>query len=1120
MTIFHFAGHILDLRRGCFSRDGQQIELRPKSFALLCYLVEHAGRLVARDELFEALWPDVIVTDDSLARCVLEIRRALGDNGRAILKTVPKRGYVLATEIASPPIDAPAPRDDAVKAPCPVDELPPSEIKFVTLMRVQLVEAARLVAGLGPESAFARLKPSGEAMAQAIRHFGGIVLKEFGGGMLAVFGAPFARENHAILACHAALDLVERIAQLPRRDGDGSVQARVGLHSGSVLAIDPQAGLSAVYDLVGAPVLTVEAVQAAAGPDQVVACADCRRLAEGHVAFEPFGADAGAGPLYRIAGIGVLPSWPVRSKRAGSRFVGRAAETEALLRAGETSLAGRGQTFCLIGEPGVGKSRLVHEVVGTLQNSAWHLVEIACDPISEASPYGAVKALVGQCLTPPLNSTEPIAARIRSPALGLPPLWQTALQALLDLDIADPAWQTLQPQQRGRAMADAACAAIEAALRERPIILLVEDLHWLDPVSAPILARIAGLGARYRTLILLTGRPDARLDWCDRHGLARLRLQPLDETEGALLVDALLGTLPRLAALKQQILRHAGGVPLFIEEVCRELLDRHGPVEDWNSALRTALTADLGVPSTIQGVVAQRIDRLDKPDRAVLQLAATAGSDVTVGLLRAAGGWEEDDLRARLDTLDRAGLLVETALLPQHAFAFRHEILRRVAYDSMVEARRIALHSALLGALEAAASADQDDRSAVLCHHATSAGDWQRAYRYAGAVARRCVQRSAFTEAARYFETAIDTLDRQAYSTERECQAIDLRLETRSAFMPLGRLDRWLDLARSAEERALSIADDTRRIAAMTMRSAALNFCGAPPEAIAVGQEAVGLAGQLDCPGWLSYAEYNLGQAYFVAGRCREAERLLGHAYDRLTGPEAQAPPGTDLAAITLVCCVMKSVAHAGLGETEQAELFQRRAAAIAAESPRPYHEVASGYAAGVLHLARGDPAAAQAALETSLALARQWDVTLFGPIVACNLGIAHYEQGQLETACQVLEEARAAASAIRHASVVLRTSIYLGLALCHAGHDAAGASLVERARVGAREQGYEAAEAEALYAEAVILSSLRGEKASIAAALRAGLAIAERLDAQPQKRKLSLLWRKVGADTEYWINN
>src|SRR5581483_5168499 len=244
-----------------------------------------------------------------------------------------------------------------------------------------------------------------------------------------------------------------------------------------------------------------------------------------------------------------------------------------------------------------------------------------------------------------------------------------------------------------------------------------------------------------------------------------------------------------------------------------------------------------------------------------------------------------------------------------------------------------------------------------------------------------------------------------------------LRMEARMAFIWSGRVAEWIDLGREADQRASQIDDVGRRVAAMTVMAGGQNFYGAPAEAVILGEEVVGLAEQSGNPGWRNLAQYNLGQAYFIAGRYREAEQTLARARANLMGAEASAPYGTPPKYTLLLCCMMKSLTHTVMGELDAAEQFQREAAAIADETGRPYDRVAAAYSGGWLMLGRGDPAAAAAILEGGFVQAQKLGIRLFVPVLACHLGIAYLEQGLFDRARRMLTEARQEARAVGYTS-------------------------------------------------------------------------------------------------------
>jgi class 3 adenylate cyclase/tetratricopeptide (TPR) repeat protein len=984
-------------------------------------------------------------------------------------------------------------------------EDPDSQRKFVTILRTDVVHSTDLIAELEPEQALLRLEPALAAMRAAVRQFGGIVSKEMGDGLAAVFGAPVADDNHAPLACHAAIELVRRVSGL----GDPGLQVRVGLHSGFVVTYVVASEFSKVYEIGGAAQHLAARLESAAEPGQIYASEACQKLCEGHVRFEYLGRKPLRGfadpvPIYRVTGASDVSSWQLRKTRNVSRFVNRLQEKALLRRAAEDTSAG-GRTVCLTGDPGMGKSRLVHEFLQELESEGWRLIEAECSPNLQGAPFAALKGLLRSILDAAMTGD------VIDPRADLPQILRSALDAAMDLPNSDEQWDRLEPQSRGRAICDASCALVENLARQQRTVLLIEDLHWVDRASDVVMAALASLQT-HDLLILITSRPDGIPDWVARCKAENLALRSLDEISGRAMLDAILGLSSTTFDLKSRIIRHTASVPLFVEEVCRGFKETGILQGQWGDLALAQPVEELGIPTSIQGVIAVRLDRLPRGERALIQIAAALGPRSTVATLREVAALPEAVLQRALTALDRAELLVRAD--GADAFEFPHDMVRQVTYDSMVDRTREKIHTRILSALEK----DENWREEAdeLCYHATRAKDWAKALAYGRSVARKCVARSAFADATSHFEIAMDALDRTPVSRERETEAIDLRIEARMAYMGSGKVAEWLDLGQEAERRANAIDDIGRKVAAMTVRSAAQNFYDTPVEAVATGEKVVALAEGWGNLGWLNLAEYGLGQAYFIAGRYRDADRTLGRAAARLMEPEASAPIGTTVQSLLLVCCMMKSLTHTAMGEIDTADQFQLRAQQIADESQRPFDRVAAAYSGGILMLGRDDPAAAAVIQEEACALAQEHGVRLFIPVTACQLGMAYLEQGRIDAARNTLAKAHEGAVAVGYKSNELRAAIYLALALSRSGQVQPALNMLRDARNTARQQGFAGLEAEALLCEAMVTPATNESgKATIIRCLQASIVIATESEAKPLLLKAETLLDKMLADAE-----
>lgn len=950
-----------------------------------------------------------------------------------------------------------------------------TERKYVSILRADLHRSSDLVTGLALEDSIARLAPALEQMRSAVHEYGGIVYREMGDGIFAVFGAPVANDLHAVMGCFAALELLRRIEAL----GDDNIRVRIGVHSGLVVAGPRQLDYTRTYDFDGPPLIMAERLQAIAEPGQALASEECRALAEGYVRFGSGQAHALKGfaqpiMIYPVQGIEKLSKWRVTLERGTAAFVGREAELSHLLRTGETVTAAKGQSTIVSGEPGVGKSRLVRETLSELSQRGWQSIEVECSPIVGHSPFSLLKSILVEA-TSDLSSAEIAALKAELPAPQ-----SNALRIIVDDAAVNtlPDWTKLAPRSRGRAIVDMATTVLERRIGQRPTLLLIEDVQWADEASAPALEAITTLKSRLKLFLLATARSEELPAWIERTSDARLVLAPLKPGEGRAMLDQLLGTSPRLQPLKARILSHTGAMPLFMEEVCRGLAETGGLIGEWGSFEPKLDDVVLDVPLTVQGVIASRIDRLSAREKRFLQVAAAIGPQAPGRLLQAVFGAEGSIFRQMLTGLLTAGMLISSPDAGHTAISFPHECVRQVAYDATLQSDRVGLHKRILKELEAematGAYIDGRDLPALMVHHAIQAMEWSSAAELATVVARRCFGQSAFSDAKRYFELAISSTDKLPASSSREAIAIDLRIEARMAYGNLGMVNRWLDLAKEAEARAVATGDRLRRVPALAMRAAALNFCGTPGEALEAGFSAVQEASQSGDQGWLAYSEYGLGQGHYVAGQYVEAVEMLERAYKRFRFEKAAPPPGGGAAQAALLSCMMICASRAALGDEDGSADAQARAETIAAETTTPAARVAAGFSRGVLLLSKGEISAAEATLAESLEIADNHELHLFIPVLANQHGYALLQFGQIERAREAFRTALQEAEYLGHRSAALRAE--LGLALCDAAFPlqrAAALEAMRRCEESARQGGYRPLELEALLCSSAILSAL-----------------------------------------------
>jgi class 3 adenylate cyclase/tetratricopeptide (TPR) repeat protein len=971
------------------------------------------------------------------------------------------------------------------------------ERKYLTVLCADLQRSTDLISELDPEAAITRLEPALNAMRLAVRRNRGIVSKEGGDGLIALFGAPHADDNHAVMACHAGVELVRRIKLL----NDPGLNVRVGIHSGYVVTHVIEADFSSIYEAGGPAVHLVKRLESAAQAGQIIVSESCQNLSSGLAVFKPLPPRRLEGfsapvPCYELAEISGLTRWRARITKGLSSFVGRADENLQLQQAaGEVGASG--QVVALIGTAGIGKSRVAHEFVVDLRQRDWQVLEADGNPLEQAIPFALFKKLLQSTLgAGNLALSEAAGVSAEEPPLHSD-LWPAALQAVLDQRVTDPRWNDLEPLLRRRVIGEAVLNALDKAVGTRPTVLLLEDLHWIDGQSEAAIEGVLSLAARRPLLVLLTWRTENTPGWLARLEVRRIWLRSLDAIAAKALLDDMLGASAHLDELKDHVLRHTGQVPLFIEEVARQLIAR-GLLQPGAGPVSKAYWEALDIPPTVQGVIASRIDRLPREDKTLLQLASAVGPRVSPLLLAAVTGMPMAQLQSRLWSLEIVDFLAETKWLGSVEYEFAHDLIREVAYDSILRSQRAELHQRILAAMETSTAGREEEVAEALCQHAVKAQDWVRADRYGHMAAKKALARSAFREATEFFQTAVDAVDKQPDSVSREQRAIDLRIESRLGFGPFGKMEEWFGLSRDAEMRSERIHDEGRRLASIAIRAAALNFYGTPYEGITAGKEAYALADQLENKTWLGFIEFGLGQSYFLAGRFRDAEHWLERASTRLVTAPGDVPPGATASSMLVLCHMMRSIVCVWIGDFDASEQRADDARRLAQANRRQYDIIAASYAHGVLELWRGNLPKAEGELLQALQLARDNEVRQFRPLVMASLASVYAQEGDAVAAENLLDKAKEEADALGHQSSIVIIPAYQSAAYCQLGDIPRALNLARACRAGARQKGYGGIEVLAALAEANGLAANEGESEDVIECFKQVIELASAIEARP----------------------
>ena len=628
----------------------------------------------------------------------------------------------------------------------PVAE-PVGERRHVTVMFCDLVGSTSISAGLDAEDWRDLVGSYLNAASAAVTEMGGLVAKKLGDGLMALFGYPVAQENDAERAVRAALSIQRALAEVNQRNagsGKPALKARIGIETGPVV-------VDASGEIYGDAPNTAARAQAMAEPGTVVVTAQVQRQIAGLFVAEERGSHQLKGMPEPVALFRLVRA-SGGGRRAGQRhltpLIGREEEIDLLMRRWKRARDGDGQLVLIVGEPGLGKSRLIEEFHGRLRDTPHTWAEFSCSQLLQNTPLHPIADWGRQRFGGADTAAEKRLADLENTLalVKLDPVENATLLApLLDIPLPPDRALALPPEELRRRQLAALTSWWMTGARAQPAVTAVEDLHWADPTTLELLRGIAERGALAPLFVLVTARPEFRAPWGVRSHHSTISLTPLDRDQ----VKHMVGELAAHHALSKEVVEgvteRTGGVPLFVEEVTRLLLER-------------SEQGDIHViPPTLQQSLTARLDRLG-PAREVAQVAAVIGRDFSYPLLRAMAGMDDTPLQAALDRLADADILLVQGLPPDADYRFKHALIQDAAYENLLKSRRQALHRRVGETLRDKFAGTPAAEPELLAHHFTRAGMTEAAIEWWGKAGQRSVERSALVEAVAQLTRALDQI--------------------------------------------------------------------------------------------------------------------------------------------------------------------------------------------------------------------------------------------------------------------------------------------------------------------------------------------------------------------------
>jgi class 3 adenylate cyclase/tetratricopeptide (TPR) repeat protein len=898
---------------------------------------------------------------------------------------------------------------------------------IATILRADIVNSTGITGRLEPEDAKRILFPVLKIMADAVHRYEGIVVRDEGDAIVASFGAPLAVEDHAQRACYAALDMQAAIHSHSVKmapDLGAPLAARIGIDSGLVVyTTQEDAGKEVLDRIDGTPLSIVARIEPFAAPGNILLSESALSKAEGYMQVRAMGTRnlKGLGPVqvYELAGVVTRMRIHACAARGLSRFVGRQHETELLRRAAREARSGHGQGFALVGEAGVGKSRVFQEFIHSSEVRDWLVLEAGSVSYAQTNSYFPLIDLLTRYFDIHGRDDQhrarekivnKLAAFEEEGLLAHTPYFLGALGMAGTNDV----WLNLTPVERQGKMFHAIKQLLIRESQVQPLCLVFEDLHWIDAETLAFLEMLQESIHAAKVLLLVNyrpdyhGRPEPQSKWVTK--ITQVPVNPLPPESAGEMLAGLIGSQAQLAPIKQALMDATKNNPLFLEESVRCLIESGvlvGGPGQWRP--KGSLPAGF-VPESIQALLAARIDRLRPETKEILQCAAVIGTEVPRALLEAVAGLAQSEFELGLRELQSAEFLYEKTLFPEIIYTFKHVMTREVAYASLLRERRMALHARAAYAIVAQSEGRVGERVEAIAWHAELGELWPMALDYLERAGTKAFALYANAEAVGFLDKAIkNVLPHLPESRATLEQAVDLRFKLRNALIPMCELVRVSDTLDEVEKRLGKLRDKPRSARLAAFRCNHHFLAGEQRRAIEIGEAGLLLARECGDPIVEGELLYRIGQSHHALGENRPAIALIEQSLE-FTAGQREANRFELSIILEVVNRTWLSFVLAETGEFRTGIEHAKRALGIAEKAEHRLSEVLGWLAIGHLLRRKGELDGAIAALQRGEDLCDKYSLPMWRLRVLSSLGVALACCGEVDEGLKRAEEAKAGA--------------------------------------------------------------------------------------------------------------
>jgi len=920
------------------------------------------------------------------------------------------------------------------------------ERKLVTVLFADVAGYTSMSEKLDPEEVHQIMDRCFQIIMDQIHRYEGSITQFTGDGAMALFGAPVAHEDHAQRACYAALAIQNALKSFEQKlvkECGVPFKMRVGLNSGPVIVGTVGNDLRMDYTAIGDTVNLASRMQTLARPGSVLVSGSTESMVRDFFQLKPMGQMDVKGKEAAVDAFELMKPLEVETRfeaavaRGLTKFVGRQREMNLLQEAFQKAASGSGQVVGIVGEAGAGKSRLLLEWRATLATEEYAFLEGRCLHHGASMPYLPLVDILGSYFDLKESDREFIVKK----KIGDRTAWlgdgardmMSPLYDILSLTVDDPEYLRLEPLQRRDRIFEAIRNLLLGESQRRPLVLAVEDLHWIDRTSEDFLTYFIDWLASSRMMLIVLYRPEYTHRWGSKSYYSQIGVGQLSTKTSAQLVESILEEGEVVPELSELVLSRASGNPLFLEELTRSLLENGSIQRKDHQYVLTRRAAEIPVPDSLQGIISARMDRLEENLKRTMQVASVIGRDFAFRVLQTITGMQEE-LKSQLLILQGLEFIYEKSLFPELEYIFKHALTQEVAYNSLLYRRRQELHQKIGQAAEMLYADRLDEFYEMLAYHYSKGENAEKAYHYLRLSGDKAGRRYSNREAFRYYRDAIKILDGMPQTDENKRRGIEVRIAANLPMLALAYPEDSLQVLKDGERLARELADERGLAQICCLIGCCSFFRGDPLEAIRYSESSFEMAEKIGDVAIMASSAFDLGQSYQTTGELNRIAEVLPGVISLIESTGRQAESFGRGFNIYSQLLGQYGQALGTTGSYQQGAALCEKAVRYAEELNDPYSLAFIEFGYGTILLMRGDAKGALAHFLKARELAEHAQITFMLGYIWNQLGWSYYMLRDLPAALEHME--KGLELLIEANNPVLLSASYhgVGMVLCDLG--------------------------------------------------------------------------------------